>query len=52
MTVAVTFKFSNPLTLTLGVEILTAKLGSAETAITEATTAMREARREEESIVM
>ena len=52
VTVAVTFKFSNPSTLTLGVEVLTAKLWSAETAIAEATMATREARREEKSIVM
>ena len=47
MTVAVTFKFSKPSTLTLGAEALTAKPGPAETAIAEATMATREARREE-----
>ena len=51
VTVAVTFKFSNPSTLTLGIEVLTAKLWSAETAIAEATMVTREARREEENIV-
>jgi hypothetical protein len=50
----VTIKFSNPLTLTLGVEVLTVKLGEAETATakTKATKVMREARRKEKSIVM
>ena len=52
MTVVVTFKFSNPSTLTLEVEVLTVKPGAAETATAEATRATREAWREEENIVM
>ena len=52
VTVVVTFKFSNPSTLRLGVEVLTVKPGAAETTIAEATRATREARREEENIVM
>jgi hypothetical protein len=50
--VVVTFKFSNPSTLTLGVDALTVKPGAAETATAEATRATKEARREEENIVV
>jgi len=52
MMVVVTFKFSSPSTLTLGVEILTDKLGAAETATAEAMKVAREARREKGNIVM
>jgi hypothetical protein len=54
VTIVVTFKFSNPSTFVLGVEVLTVKLGAAETAMEEATRATREAWREEEeeNIVM
>jgi len=52
MMVVVTFKFSSPSTLTLGVEVLTDKLGAAETATTEATRVVREAQRERENIVV
>ena len=52
VTVVVTFKFSNPSTLTVGVEVLSVKPGAAETATAEATRATREARREEENIVV
>ena len=48
VTVVVTFKFFNPSTLVLGVEVLRVKPGAAETATAEA---MR-ATREEESIVV
>jgi len=50
--VVVTFKFSSPSTLTLRVEVLTDKLGAAETATAEATRVVREARREKENIVV
>ena len=50
VTVVVTFKFSNPSTLALEVEVLTVNPGPAETATAEATRATREARREEENI--
>ena len=50
--VVVTFKFSKPSTLTLGVEVLTDKLGEAETATAEAMRVVREARREKENIVV
>jgi hypothetical protein len=43
--VAVTFKFPNPSTMALGVDVLTVKLGAAEAVIAEATRAAREARR-------
>ena len=49
--VVVIFRFSNPSTLKLGVEVLTLKPGTAETATTEAMRTTREARREEENIV-
>ena len=52
VTVAVTFKFPNPSTLLLGVEVLTVKPGPADTTTAEATRAMREARREEENIAV
>jgi len=52
MTVVMTFKFSSPSTLTLGVEVLTDKLGAAETATAEATRVVREARREKWNIVV
>ena len=52
MMVVVTFKFSSPSTLTLGVEILTDKLGAAETVTAEAMKVAREARREKGNIVM
>jgi len=52
VTVVVTFKFSNPSTSTLGVEVLRVRPGAAETAIAEATRAAREARREEENILV
>ena len=52
VTVVVTFRFSNPSTLMLGVEVLTVKPGVAETATVEATRAMRRLQREWESIVM
>ena len=47
VTVAVTFKFTSPLTLTLGVETLTAKPGVAKMQTAEATRATRGAWREE-----
>ena len=47
--VVVTFKFSNPSTLTLGVEVLIVKPGVAVIATAEATRTAREARREEEN---
>ena len=50
--VVVTFRFSNPSTLALGVEILRDKLGAAETTAVEAMRATSEARREEENIAM
>ena len=48
VTVVVTFKFSSPLTWTLGIDVLTVKPGAAEmaaaeTATAEATKAIREA---------
>ena len=49
-TVVVTFKFSNPPTLTLRIEVLRVKLGAAETEIAKATKTTREARREEGNI--
>jgi len=52
MTVVVTFKFSSPSTLTLGVEVLTDKLGAAETVTAEAMKVAREARREKRNILM
>ena len=52
VTVVVTFRFSNPLTLTSGVEVLRVRLGVAETEAAEAMRATREAHREEESIVV
>jgi len=52
MTVVVTFKFSNPSTLRLEVGVLMTNPGAADTATAEATRATREARREEENIVM
>jgi len=56
--VVVTFKFFNPSTLVFEVRVLTVTLGmperagAAETAIAEATRAMREARMEEENMVV
>ena len=50
--IVVIFRFSNPSTSTLGVEILRDKPGAAETTAAEATRAKREARRGEESIAM
>jgi len=56
--VVVTFKFSNPSTSGLGVEVLMVTLGppgaagAAEVATAEAIMAMREARRKEENIVV
>jgi len=56
--VVVTFRFCNPSTLRSGVEVLTVTpgaletAGAAETVITEAARAMREARSEEENIVV
>jgi len=53
MMVVVTLKFSKPSSsLTLGVEVLTDKLGAAETATAKATKVVREARREKENIVV
>ena len=52
MMVAVTFKFSTPSTLKLGVEVLTDKLGVAETATAEAMRVVRETRREKENIMV
>ena len=52
VTVAVTFKFPNPSTLSLGVDVLTVKPGAADTTIAEATKATREARKEEENIAV
>jgi len=52
MMVVVTFKFSTPSTLTLGVEVLTDKPVPAETATAEAMRVVREARREKENIVV
>jgi len=52
MMVVVTFKFSSPSKSTLGVEVLTDKLGAAETATAEATRVVREAQREKENIVV
>ena len=55
--VVVTFKFSDPSTSVLGVEVLMVMLGppgtagAAEVVAAETTRAMREARRKEESIV-
>ena len=49
--VVVTFRFSNPSTSALGIEVLRVKPGAAATATPEATRATREARREEENIV-
>ena len=43
--VAVTFKFSNPSTLTVGADVLTVKLWAAETVTVEEARATREARR-------
>ena len=50
VTVVVTFRFSNPSTLMLEVEVLTVKPGAAETATAETTRAARETRREEDNI--
>ena len=56
--VVVTFRFPNPSTLTLGVDVLMVTLGApetagaAETVTAEATRATREARREEVNIVV
>jgi len=56
--VMVTFKFSNPSTSVLGVEVLILTLGppgaagAAEVATAEATRATREARKKEENIVV
>ena len=50
--VVVTFRFSNPLISTLGVEALRVRLGVAETDATDATRATREAHREEANIVV
>jgi len=50
--VVVTFRFSNPSTSTLGVEILRDKPGVAETAAAEATRATSEAQMEEENIAI
>ena len=52
VTVVVTFRFCNPSTLALGVEVLRDSPGAAETATAEAMRATREARREEENIVV
>jgi len=52
MMVVVTFKFSSPSTLSLGVEVLTDKPGAAETATAEAMRVVREAQREKENIVV
>jgi len=49
--VVVTFRFINPSTLALGVDVLTVRPGAAETATAEATRATRKAGREEENIV-
>jgi len=57
MTVVVTFMFFDPPALSLGAEVLTVTLGlpemagAVETMTAYATSAMREARREEENIV-
>jgi len=48
--VVVTFKFSNPSTLTLGVEALRVRLGAAVTTTAEATKAKMETERDEEYI--
>lgn len=50
-TAVVTFKFSNPLTLALEIEVLRVKLSAAETAITEAMKMTREAWRGEDIVV-
>lgn len=50
--VVMTFNFSNPSTSTLGVEVLTVKLGAATTAAAEATRAIRVARMEGGDIAM
>ena len=50
--VVVTFKFSNPLISTLGVEALRVRLGVAETDAADATRATRETHREEANIVV
>ena len=50
--VVVTSKFSNPSTLTLGVEALIVRLGVADTTTAEATKVKRGAKREEENIVV
>ena len=47
-----TLKFSNPSTLTSGVEALIVRLGVAETTAAKATTVKTEAQREEENIVV
>ena len=50
--VIVTFRFSNPLTLTSGVEVLRVRLGAAETEAAVAMRATKEANMEEENIVV
>ena len=50
--VVVIFRFSNPSTLALGTDVLTARPGAAEMATAEAARATREAWMEEENIVM
>ena len=50
--VVVTFRFSNPLISTLGVEALRVRLGVAETDAADATRATRETHREEANIVV
>ena len=52
VTVVVTFKFSKPSTLALGMDALMVRPGAAETATAEATRATREVRRVEENIVV
>ena len=50
--VVMTLKFSNPSTLTSGVEALIVRLGVAETTAAKATTVKTEVQREEENIVV
>ena len=51
VTVVMTFRFSSPLTSTLGVEVLRLRLGTAETETAEAVRTTREAQREKENII-
>ena len=52
MTVVATFRFSNPSTLTLWIEVLRVKLGEADATIAEVTKVAREAQRVEGNIAV